>query len=70
MARRCSALVLGTFIAWCGSRWKPRGWQILDTLAMLPLAIPGVILAFGYLVMVMGIPALRASFDPIRNPPR
>jgi iron(III) transport system permease protein len=35
---------------------------------MLPLAIPGVILAFGYLVMVMGIPSLRALFDPIRDP--
>lgn len=62
------ALVLGTFIAYVGTRWKPRGWQVLDTLAMLPLAIPGVILAFGFLVMVMGIPALRAVFDPIRDP--
>jgi iron(III) transport system permease protein len=62
------ALVLGTFIAWVGTRWKPRGWQVLDTLAMLPLAIPGVILAFGFLVMVMSIPPLRAVFDPIRDP--
>lgn len=62
------ALVLGTFIAWVGTRWQPRGWQVLDTLAMLPLAIPGVILAFGFLVMVMSIPALRAVFDPIRDP--
>ena len=62
------ALVLGTFIAWVGARWRPRGWRVLDALAMLPLAIPGVILAFGYLVMVMGIPTLRALFDPIRDP--
>lgn len=62
------ALALGTFIAWVGTRWKPRGWQILDTLAMLPLAIPGVILAFGFLVMVMSIPAMRAVFDPVRDP--
>lgn len=62
------ALVLGTFIAWVGTRWKPRGWQILDALAMLPLAIPGVILAFGFLVMVMSIPAMRALFDPVRDP--
>jgi iron(III) transport system permease protein len=62
------ALMLGTFIAWVSTRWRPRGWQVLDTLAMLPLAIPGVILAFGYLVMVMGIPSLRALFDPIRDP--
>jgi iron(III) transport system permease protein len=62
------ALVIGTFIAWIGTRWRPRGWQLLDGLAMLPLAIPGVILAFGYLVMVMGIPQLRALFDPVRDP--
>jgi iron(III) transport system permease protein len=62
------ALVIGTFIAWVGTRWQPRGWQVLDTLAMLPLAIPGVILAFGFLVMVMSIPPLRALFDPIRDP--
>jgi iron(III) transport system permease protein len=62
------ALGIGTFIAWVGTRWKPPGWQVLDTLAMLPLAIPGVIMAFGFLVMVMGVPALRAVFDPVRDP--
>ncbi|HEX3134631.1 MAG TPA: ABC transporter permease subunit, partial [Planctomycetota bacterium] len=62
------ALLLGTFIAWVGTRWKPHSWQVLDTLAMLPLAIPGVILAFGFLVMVMSIPPLRALFDPVRDP--
>lgn len=62
------ALIIGTFIAWVGTRWQPRGWQVLDTLAMLPLAIPGVILAFGFLVMVMSIPTLRALFDPVRDP--
>lgn len=42
------ALVLGTYVAWATVRWRPRGWQALDLLAMLPLAIPGIILAFGY----------------------
>ncbi len=62
------ALALGVFLAWMSARWKPRGWQAIDSVAMLPLAIPGVILAFGYLIMAMGIPWLRAWLDPIRNP--
>lgn len=62
------ALVLGTFIAWSGHRWRPRGWQVLDLLAMLPLAVPGIVLAFGYFSMAMGIPWLRVWLDPIRDP--
>lgn len=62
------ALVLGTFIAWTGNRWRPCGWQVLDLLAMLPLAVPGIVLAFGYFSMAMGIPWLRVWLDPIRDP--
>jgi len=62
------ALALGMFIAWTSARWRPFGWQVLDAAAMVPLAVPGVILAFGYLGMASGIPWLRAWLDPLSNP--
>ncbi|MDB6055358.1 MAG: transporter permease, partial [Verrucomicrobiales bacterium] len=41
-------LVLGVIIAWLLTRRKiPFAW-LLDALAMLPLALPGLVLAFGY----------------------
>ncbi|MAS91659.1 MAG: ABC transporter permease [Verrucomicrobiales bacterium] len=47
----CLDLVLGVAIAWVVVRSKLPGRQILDTVAMMPLAIPGLVLAFGYLAM-------------------
>lgn len=44
-------LVLGLAIAYVVVRSKVAGRQILDFLAMLPLAVPGLVLAFGYLAM-------------------
>jgi iron(III) transport system permease protein len=44
-------IVLGIAIAYVVVRSKIRGRQILDFLAMLPLAVPGLVLAFGYLAM-------------------
>jgi iron(III) transport system permease protein len=60
------ALVLGTYIAWVATRWRPKGWQALDLLAMLPLAIPGIILAFGYRAMpaIPGFGWLNPVVDP------
>ena len=57
-------LVIGVFIAWTTVRWKPLGWQVLDLAAMTPLAVPGIIFAFGYL----GIGHLFPLLDPIKNP--
>lgn len=45
------ALGLGTGIAYLNVRTRIWGRQWLDLLAMLPLAVPGVVLAFGYLAM-------------------
>lgn len=42
-------LVLGLAIAWVVVRSKIWGRNILDALMMLPLAVPGLVLAFGYL---------------------
>ncbi len=44
-------LVLGVALAYVIVRSKIRGRQILDFLAMMPLAVPGLVLAFGYLAM-------------------
>lgn len=44
-------IVLGIAIAYVVVRSKLAGRQILDFLAMLPLAVPGLVLAFGYLAM-------------------
>jgi len=44
-------LVLGVSIAWVVVRSRLPGRHILDTLAMLPLAVPGLVLAFGYFSM-------------------
>ncbi|MEK7415112.1 MAG: ABC transporter permease subunit, partial [Planctomycetota bacterium] len=60
------ALCMGTFVAWTATRWRPPGWRALDLLSMLPLAIPGVILAFGYraLPSINGFGWLNPVVDP------
>ena len=44
-------IVLGIAIAWVVVRTKLPGRNLLDALAMLPLAVPGLVLAFGYFAM-------------------
>lgn len=44
-------VILGTAIAYVVVRTKLPGRQFLDATAMLPLAVPGLVLAFGYLAM-------------------
>ncbi len=44
-------LIVGVALAYVIVRSKIAGRQILDFLAMLPLAVPGLVLAFGYLAM-------------------
>ena len=44
-------LFLGVTIAWLICRTKLPGRQWLDSMAMLPLAVPGLVMAFGYLAM-------------------
>ncbi|WP_174770041.1 ABC transporter permease [Brevifollis gellanilyticus] len=45
------ALVLGISVAYINVRTKIWGRQLLDMMAMLPLAVPGIVVAFGYLAM-------------------
>lgn len=44
-------LLLGVAIAWLVCRTNLPGRQWLDSLAMMPLAVPGLVMAFGYLAM-------------------
>ena len=43
--------IVGIAIAYINVRTKLPGRDVLDTIAMLPLAVPGLVLAFGYLAM-------------------
>ena len=62
----CDAL-LGIAIAYVVVRTTLPGRHLLDAVAMLPLAVPGIVLAFGYLAMTQeGRPL--AFLNPIRNP--
>jgi iron(III) transport system permease protein len=44
-------LVLGVAIAYVVVRTRIAGRNVLDFMSMLPLAVPGIVLAFGYLAM-------------------
>jgi iron(III) transport system permease protein len=43
--------LLGFAIAWITVRTRLPGRNLLDALSMLPIAVPGLVLAFGYLAM-------------------
>lgn len=55
-------LVLGVLLAWMVSRSKSSSAKYLDMLAMLPLALPGIVIAFGYLASFNG-----TFLDPRRD---
>jgi iron(III) transport system permease protein len=68
-------LVLGVAIAWLIVRTKVFGRRAIDTLSMLPLAVPGIVMAFGYIaislqlqVMFKNTPWLRQLIDVQENP--
>jgi iron(III) transport system permease protein len=60
-------LLLGATAAWLIVRAKIRGRNLLDGMCMLPLAVPGLILAAGYVAMTAPGSALEA-IGPTRNP--
>ncbi|MFW5798352.1 MAG: ABC transporter permease, partial [Planctomycetota bacterium] len=61
----CINVVLGIFIAWVVVRKRPWFADLLDTLVMLPLALPGIVLAFGYLRCFDGVPLLDPGVNPM-----
>ncbi len=60
-------VILGIAIAYVVVRTRIAGRNVLDFLAMLPLAVPGIVLAFGYLAMSQDGRAF-AFINPVRNP--
>jgi iron(III) transport system permease protein len=60
-------LVLGVAIAYVVTRSRFAGRHLLDLFAMLPLAVPGLVLAFGYLAMTQEGRAF-AWLNPVRDP--
>jgi iron(III) transport system permease protein len=60
-------LVLGTAIAWLVVRTRSRLAHAIDVAAMLPLAIPGLVMAFGYLSISRDGRPL-SFLNPVRDP--
>jgi iron(III) transport system permease protein len=58
-------LVLGVTIAWLLTRKRIPMASLLDALAMLPLALPGLVIAFGY---VAGFDFKISWLNPRQNP--
>ena len=58
-------VLLGLMIAYLVVRSRVRGRHLLDSLSMLPLAVPGLVLAFGYVAMTLHwpFPQLAAAFN-------
>ncbi len=62
------AVGIGVLTALISTRWKLRGAWLLDILSMLPLAVPGLVIAFGYLGMTGRYAWAREIFNPVENP--
>jgi len=60
--------VAGFAIAWLCVRKRLAGSDWLDTLAMIPLAVPGLVIAFGYLGCFASGPFKDTMLDPRFNP--
>lgn len=61
------AIALGIFSAITIVRGKGNFSWVLDCLVMLPLAVPGLVLAFGYLALAQK-GEIFYCFDPVKNP--
>jgi iron(III) transport system permease protein len=57
-------VVLGVTIAYLLTRKRVPGRDVLDTLAMLPLALPGLVMAFGYVAAFSATP-LDVRVNPV-----
>ncbi|MDR1435933.1 MAG: iron ABC transporter permease [Puniceicoccales bacterium] len=62
-----AAILLGTATALVTARSRIAGRGLLDALAMMPLAVPGIVIAFGYLVISQR-GRFFAFLNPIANP--
>jgi len=56
-------IIIGYAISWILIRTRPIGHTLVEITALLPLAVPGIVFAFGYLTAFSG-----TLLDPRRNP--
>ena len=61
-------MAAGVLISLAAVRWKLRGSSFADLLAMLPLAVPGIVVAFGFLGMSVKYDWAAEWFNPVENP--
>lgn len=59
------AVLVGLAAAIVIVRSKIRGRAVIDALAMLPLAVPGIVLAFGYLAISIGFKQRLGDATPV-----
>jgi iron(III) transport system permease protein len=60
-------VLLGVAIAYVVVRTRMAGRHVLDFMSMLPLAVPGIVLAFGYLAMSQQ-GRFFSFINPVQNP--
>ena len=63
----CISAILGVGIAFVVVRTKLPGRQLLDTCSMMPLAVPGLVMAFGFVAMSQE-GRVFACLNPVKNP--
>lgn len=62
------ACIAGLAVAWLTQRSHLHGAAVFDVFAMLPLMIPGLVIAVGFLGMSIQYSWAKHLFDPIGNP--
>ncbi len=62
------ACTAGLATAWLAQRSKMRFSGVFDLFAMLPLMIPGLVIAVGFLGMSIRYSWIRVFLDPVNNP--
>ncbi len=62
------AVIAGFLTALLVVRWKIKGAIFFDMLSMLPLAVPGIVMAFGYLSLSVRFEWAREIMNPVTNP--
>jgi iron(III) transport system permease protein len=60
-------VVFGLIIAWLIVRTTLPGRKLLDSLAMLPLAVPGLVMAFGYLAISLRLQLSIAAYEKLHG---
>jgi iron(III) transport system permease protein len=60
-----AAVCVYVFVAYCAIRLKSAWQAVFDILSWLPITIPGIILGFGYLFMVLQVPIFAPLYGTI-----